>query len=70
MATRRVTVVFDRGGWSPKLFAKLLAKKLDILTYRKAPLRPLPLSKFVQIEDTIQGRKLEYLLADQRIYLE
>ena len=30
---RQVTVVFDRGGWSPKLFAKLLAGGFDILTY-------------------------------------
>ncbi len=70
LGDRRVTVVFDRGGWSPKLFAKLIAKKFDILTYRKAPFRPVPLSKFGQIKDTIHGRKLEYLLADQRIYLE
>jgi len=67
---RRVTVVFDRGGWSPKLFAKLIAENFDILTYRKAPYRPVPLSKFVQIKDTIRGRSLKYLLADQRIYLE
>ncbi len=67
---RRVTVVFDRDGWSPKLSAKLVAENFDILTYRKAPFRPVPLSKFEGIEDTIHGRKLKYLLADQRIYLE
>ncbi len=70
LGDRRVTVVFDRGGWSPKLFAKLIAERFDILTYRKAPFRPVPLSAFVQIKETIHGRKLEYLLADQRIYLE
>jgi prepilin-type processing-associated H-X9-DG protein len=32
---RRLTVVFDRGGWSPKLFKKLLDSGFDILTYRK-----------------------------------
>jgi hypothetical protein len=36
---RRVTVVFDRGGWSPKLFAKLITRGFDILTYRKGRLR-------------------------------
>jgi hypothetical protein len=36
---RRVTVVFDRGGWSPKLFKKLIKSGFDILTYRKAPYR-------------------------------
>lgn len=70
LGERRITVVFDRGGWSPKLFAKLIAEKFDILTYRKAPFRPVPLRKFTNVEDTIHGRKIEYLLADQRIYLE
>jgi len=32
---RRVTVVFDRGGWSPKLFRKMVAARFDVLTYRK-----------------------------------
>jgi hypothetical protein len=32
---RRVTVVFDRGGWSPKLFCQLLTANFDVLTYRK-----------------------------------
>jgi len=32
---RRVTVVFDRAGWSPKLFVKLIKAGFDILTYRK-----------------------------------
>lgn len=32
---RRVTVVFDRGGWSPKLFTKMAAAGFDVLTYRK-----------------------------------
>jgi len=32
---RRVTVVFDRGGWSPKLFRKMFDAGFDVLTYRK-----------------------------------
>jgi len=67
---RRVTVVFDRAGWSPKLFAKILADGFDILTYRKAPYRPLPRRKFEKIKDTINGQQIEYRLADQRIYLQ
>jgi transposase len=69
VANRRVTVVFDRGGWSPKLFAKIIADGFDILTYRKAPYRPVARSKFAKIKDTVDGQKIEYLLADQRIYL-
>jgi hypothetical protein len=32
---RRVTVVFDRGGWSPRLFATMVTQGFDVLTYRK-----------------------------------
>ena len=32
---RRVTVVFDRGGYSPKLFLRILEANFDLLTYRK-----------------------------------
>src|SRR5688572_10526659 len=32
---RRLTVVFDRGGFSPKLFQQILAGGFDLLTYRK-----------------------------------
>lgn len=34
---RRVLVDFDRGGWSPALFADLFAAGFDVLTWRKAP---------------------------------
>jgi len=34
---RRVTVCFDRGGWSPALFADILGAGFDLLTYRKGP---------------------------------
>src|SRR5664280_304249 len=33
--TRRVLVGFDRGGWSPKLFAHMDAAGFDVLTWRK-----------------------------------
>ena len=33
--TRRVMVGFDRGGWSPALFAHMDAEGFDVLTWRK-----------------------------------
>jgi hypothetical protein len=66
---RRVTVVFDRGGWSPKLFAQILADGFDLLTYRKAPYRPVPLGRFRRHRATIDGRELDYWLADQPVRL-
>jgi len=38
---RRVTVVFDRGGWSPELFRKMFVAGFDVLTYRKGKSEPV-----------------------------
>ncbi len=38
---RRVTVVFDRGGWSPELFRKMFNAGFDVLTYRKGKSEPV-----------------------------
>jgi len=43
---RRVTVVFDRGGYSPKLFRQILASDFDLLTYRKDPYPRIPPQRF------------------------
>jgi transposase len=67
---RRVTVVFDRGGWSQKLFKELLIGGFDILTYRKGRCPQLPRSSFCAHEAVIDRRKVSYLLADQGIYLD
>jgi len=66
---RRVTIVFDRGGWSPKLFSKLISAGFDILTYRKGKTCKLARSRFKLFEGTIDGNKRSYRLADQGIYL-
>ena len=66
---RQVTVVFDRGGWSPKLFAELLASGFDILTYRKAPYTRVPASDFRRRRGVLNGHKVSYRLADQGVYL-
>ena len=43
---RRLTIVFDRGGWSPALFATLLTRGFDLLTYRKGKSEPEPPDAF------------------------
>lgn len=43
---RRVTIVFDRGGWSPELFARLNRENADVLTYRKGKSDPIPAAWF------------------------
>jgi len=66
---RRVTVVFDRGGWSPKLFAKILAQGFDILTYRKGRSRRVPPRHFRDYAAVIDEREVEYRLADRGVRL-
>jgi transposase len=62
---RRVTIVFDRGGWSPKLFKMLLDEGFDILTYRKGKCRRVGVRRFVPRQARIDGKTVEYLLHDQ-----
>jgi len=64
---RRVTVVFDRGGWSPKLFQKLLEANFDLLTYRKGKSRRIVAHRFVVRRAQIDGRTVEYRLHDQAV---
>jgi len=66
---RRVTVVFDRGGWSPKLFVKLIKAKFDILTYRKGKKKKIPRNQFKTCQRKIDGRKVRYELNDRNIRL-
>ena len=66
---RRVTIVFDRGGWSPRLFQQLIALGFDILTYRKGKSRRVPRRLFTEHRATLDGREVKYLLADQGIRL-
>lgn len=66
---RRTTIVFDRGGWSPKLFQRLINDGFDILTYRKGKCRPVPKKRFSEKTQVINGRKVTYTLADQGIRL-
>jgi len=66
---RRVTVVFDRGGWSPRLFAKLIVEGFDIMTYRKGRVRRVPKAEFHERKVRIDGRTITYMLADQGVLL-
>ncbi len=66
---RRVTIVFDRGGWSPKLFLKLIQSGFDILTYRKGRWKEIPVRRFRTLEKRIEGRKISYDLDDRNIRL-
>jgi transposase len=62
---QRVTVIFDRGGFSPKLFARLHAQGFDVITYRKGKKRALPRSQFTLQGEWIDGVWREYEICDR-----
>jgi transposase len=66
---RRITVVFDRGGYSPKLFQKLITDGFDILTYRKGRSPRVSRKQFEEHRSVLEGREVEYRLADQGVLL-
>ena len=45
---RKATIVFDRGGWSPQLFATMIKDGFDVLTYRKGHCRRIGEHRFVR----------------------
>jgi hypothetical protein len=64
---RHSTVVFDRGGWSPKLFRSLLAMGFEVLTYRKGRTRRIAPTRFSRHQAKVDGRAVKYLLHDQPV---
>ena len=66
----RPTICFDRGGYSPKLFAQLDAAGFDILTYRKGKKTPEPddaFREYTVVDD--RGVEHVYDLADRKVAL-
>ena len=68
---RRVAVCFDRGGWSPALFADITSADFDILTWRKGPAPDVSAAEFstVTCADD-RGREHKYDLADTTVTLD
>jgi len=62
---RRVTIVFDREGWSPERFAKWKAQNFDVLTYRKGEQSQWQKRFFTTVRGTVGGEKVEYELAER-----
>jgi prepilin-type processing-associated H-X9-DG protein len=64
---RRVTMVFDREGWSPKWFKELDGQGFDVLSYRKGDYRMWPKSVFKVMEGQVEGRRVSYELAEKTV---
>jgi prepilin-type processing-associated H-X9-DG protein len=67
---RRVLVGFDRGGWSPALFADLHAAGFDTLTWRKGAAPDIEEDRFAEHTHTDEhGRRHTWRLADTEVEL-
>ena len=64
---RPATFVFDRGGWSPKLFVRIVERGHHVLTYRKGKCEKLPPEGFHEHEVTVDGRKARYDLHEMSV---
>jgi len=72
---RPLTVIFDREGWSPQMFAQLDAmENVFFLSYRKAraneELPRLSVGAFGSYKGEFDGQTVEYELADNGIYVD
>jgi hypothetical protein len=68
--TRRVLVGFDRGGWSPALFAHMDAEGFDVLTWRKGSAENIDPDLFTDltyVDET--GRTHQWRVADTTVDL-
>ena len=66
---RRITVVFDREGWSPERFARWKEENFDVLTYRKGTQSRWQERFFSEVKGTVDGHKVTYQLAERCVKL-
>jgi hypothetical protein len=62
---RRVTLIFDREGWSPKLFARWYEKGVDVITYRKGKYDPWPQECFIETGSRMADQPVTYRLGER-----
>ena len=66
---RRVTLIFDREGWSPDRFKKWYEDGFDVITYRKGTYEAWPEECFMETEVEVCGKKLTYRLGQRSVQL-
>jgi transposase-like protein len=64
---RRVTLCFDREGWSPKFFRECHPHGFDVLTYRRGPYAAWPRARFRPITTMVDGREVRYTLDERGV---
>lgn len=66
---RRLTIIFDREGWSPKFFQKWVKEGYDVLTYRKGNYDPWPEECFFEVESSMCSKKVVYKLGQRSVQI-
>ncbi len=66
---RRVTMVFDREGWSPTRFAEWKKTGVDVLTSRKVTMSTWRARSFQKSTGRVGGARVEYALAERDVTL-
>jgi hypothetical protein len=66
----RVTMVFDREGWSPERFLKWRESGIDVLTYRKGKYEPWPADCFIEVTSQVRGEPVTYKLGERSIKIK
>lgn len=67
---RRVLVGFDRGGWSPALFAHMTGAGFDVLTWRKGSTEDIAEDLFTRVTHTDdRGEPRSWIAADSHVDL-
>ena len=63
----KITIIFDREGWSPNFFKKWQEQKIDIITYRKGNYDKWPENCFIPVSCVYEGKKVEYKLGERSV---
>jgi transposase-like protein len=69
-ADRRVTIIFDREGWSPKMFEEWCSIGFDVITYRKYKYEYWPEECFTDIKGEFFGKEMVYKLGFQFVEIK
>lgn len=64
---QRLTLIFDREGWSPASFERWFKEGVDVITYRKGKYEPWPQECFLEIESHVRDKAVTYQLGDRSI---
>jgi hypothetical protein len=64
---RRITLIFDREGWSPESFARWYKQGIDVITYRKGKYDPWPQDCFIETVSCIADQPVTYRLGQRSI---